>query len=730
MKKLGVFVFSLMATSSLAQPVVTPAPFVNGDPTLGTLPSYNDAWLNWRVAGLTPIGGIPNRTTQCGSTINPSGVTPGNSGDDASVINAAIAAANPASCNLILLGSGVFHFTASEDVVLYKSLTLRGSGICNASPLGANPTTTGTAPQCPTVLTMDNGAWPNYGGSLCGSTTGLPPSGTAPGSFTACPGVFCGFICIQPSSAALTNFGWGGCLFSDNPTTMSCGTTLTADAPQGATTVSVTSTANFSVGMWVMIDEDAQFVSTTNPTDNGNANIEAESDFLNTSGSPVTLRVGRPDTGCQGGIYGLCGSGSFVRFNHDIHLITAIGTGTLTFDSPLTAAFRQSGSHDARVYWPQTSGVNAPLLSQAGVENLTITRAVNGPIVMNMCAYCWIKNVEAEFWIHGIDLNYSARPELTGSYVHDCVDCANDGAEYPIGINSATTGALVHNNITLFGGKGMVGRTATAAVVAYNYEDWQRYQPNVASDGFLDMSVNGSHNAGTHHFLFEGNRGSNCDNDNTHGNATYHVYFRNHCAGLRTNFNDATNCGNLVSDASGTSWLNCVAQPAGNNGPLRAFGPMSFNYWMAYVGNVGGLSGVSTTGNGWVYFRCALGACGMGSETNLSIYMAGWSNPDWKYGDQNLDGTNGTPFLFKNSNFDYVTNGIPSAENPPSGFSGALPNSFYLSSAPSYFTGTSCTYPWPPIDSKNSPFVKTNSCSGAGIPALARWQAGTPFVQP
>ena len=35
------------------------------------------------------------------------------------------------------------------------------------------------------------------------------------------------------------------------------------------------------------------------------------------------------------------------------------------------------------------------------------------------------------------------------------------------------------------------------------------------------------------HILFEGNRGANLDNDDTHGNANYHTYFRNWGTGYR-----------------------------------------------------------------------------------------------------------------------------------------------------------------------------------------------------
>lgn len=702
------------------------------------MPAANNVSANWAKAGLAVIGGIPTRNTQCGSTVNPSGFVPPHASDDATIINAAIAACTTGQ--FVQLGAGTFQLDVSQNIILNKAITLRGTGNCTVTSLGSNPTSTG-GPFCQTIIQHYNGAWSVQNGAQCGSTTGTPPSGTAPGALGSCPNEFCGLICIQPASAALVNFGWGGCLLNgDDPFTNNCGSKLAVDAAQGATTVQVASTTNFSVGMWAMIDERPQYVTSANPTGHGNTAIQSSSDWLSSNPSPATLRLARPDGGCDSN-YGLCSTAAGTdRFNHDIKLISSIGAGpcpgagcTLTFDSPLTVAFRQSndpttgGTFDGRVYWPQANGSNQAFLAQAGVENLTVSRAVSGPITFTFCAYCWAKNVETSYWVTGLNVNFSARVQITGSFLHDCADCANDGAEYPLGINGAATEVLADNNIILFGGKGMVGRAASASVVAYNYVDWQRYQPNVAPDGFLDMGVNGSHEIGTHHWLMEGNRGSNCDNDNTHGNTVYHTYFRNHCAGLRTDFVDALNCNNTVSDMNDNYYNNCVLSHG--NGPLRPFGPMSFNYWMAYIGNVGGLAGQSTTGNGWVYFRCALGACGINSQTNKSIYMAGWSNPDWKYEDANLDGTTGT-YFFRNSNYDYVTAGIPSGENPPTGYTGTLPNSLYLSGAPSYFTGASCTYPFPPVTPQAGTVLPLNSCSGNGIPAKARWDAGTPFVQP
>ena len=86
----------------------------------------------------------------------------------------------------------------------------------------------------------------------------------------------------------------------------------------------------------------------------------------------------------------------------------------------------------------------------------------------------------------------------------------------------------------------MVGQAANSSVIANNYVDETFYEttPGQIGDYWVDMGVNGSHYAGTHHWLFEGNWATNCDNDETHGNALYHTYFRNWCTGYRSPFTE------------------------------------------------------------------------------------------------------------------------------------------------------------------------------------------------
>src|SRR5258707_4883198 len=130
MKKLAFVPLALMATQiASSQPVVTPPVFSVGDPTLGTLPTYNDAWANWKNAGLLSLGGIPNRTTQCGATVNPTGIAnPPQANDDAVTISNAIAACTAGQ--IVQLAAGTFIVSGSESIIIGHGVTLRGSGTC------------------------------------------------------------------------------------------------------------------------------------------------------------------------------------------------------------------------------------------------------------------------------------------------------------------------------------------------------------------------------------------------------------------------------------------------------------------------------------------------------------------------------------------------------------------------------------------------------------------------
>lgn len=690
------------AAYSQSSTYLLPAAPPPSDPTANVLPSYNDAYANWVNAGLATVGGIPTISTQCGSTVSPSGITPPAGGDDASLIQAAVTACTgtAGAPKFVLLSTGTFNLDTSEQVVIGKSgVGIKGSG---SAPVGTG--------NWGTVIQHYNGPWLKYPGQQCGVSIG---------STTTCPNVN-PMIFIGPNGGTF-DYGWSGCSApagAINPQTNNCGTLFTADAAQGDLSITVASTAPYVVGQWVLIAESPSLVSTANPT--GGANIQASSEFLTAeaAGTPAIMRMANPDGICT---YSFCTD----WLNQELHKVTAInsGTGVITFDDPITMAYRTS--HNARVFRPTSQTVNTyiPFLSKNFIENLTITRCTSSCIQFRYAELGWLRNIEASVVISGaFNSIYSARIQVEGNYFHNCADCQNNGSEYTFGVDSGSTEVRVTNNIINFFGKGMVGRGSNTAVIDNNYVDDTFYEttPTQIGDYWLDMGVNGSHYAGTHHWLFEGNWGTNCDNDETHGSASYHTYFRNWCRGYRTPFTDPSiSLG--VDDLAGVGWTKSGSTTVSQTpGPLRAAGPMAFNYWDAYIGNVLGTSS-TTSGAGWTYICTTV--------SSKCIWMSGWTGSEWSNQmDHNLNGATNT-WVFRHADYDYVHGSVfDYASGTPCGTgvacSHTLPDSFFLASAPAFFSSGS-GYTWPWVTPTGSPVIQTT-----GNPAKARWDAGTPFVQP
>jgi hypothetical protein len=707
----------------------------SGDPTVGVLPSYNDTYANWKNAGMVLVGGIPTRTTIC-ATVNPLG---GGLDDDANIQNAID---NCPAGEVVQLAAGAFSIhLADMPIHISKGITLRGTGDCGGT----------TSPYCQTSITVTDGILPYQVSGY------YPLCGTSSATAKDCPNGGEPEVLISPVLPDY-NYSWESCSNVGGNVGTGCGATpLAADAAQGQTTIQVTSTSNFTVGSWVLIDEASGAGWQPDPMNHwtGYVNVWAAPDWLSSSGSPATGRVEWPkyQIGGHGSAPGDFGLGSDDEYPYqagtpgcwfsycdrptaELHKIASIGAGpcpgtncTVTFDDPLTIAFRQSGGHNAQVYarlYGSNSSFTSPIsfLEQAGVENISLLRSPEGGLEMGLCVNCWVKNTEIGDWYNGgLSIEYSARSEINTVYVHHCWDSVNSGGEYPIDLRTGSTEMLITNSITNFGGKGMTARSGGAgSVVSYNYIDDQMYDDNSGiGDYWLDMSVNASHEVGPHHILFEGNWGDNLDNDNTHGNSTYITFFRNLSTGLRTpTYDPSISSSALVDDYTGKAYFcpsglaSCVSNPSG---PLRAAGPMAFNYWLAFVGNVLGVSGTTTAANGWTY---------SGDFTGHRIFMLGWNGENGGQ-DPNLTGATGS-YIFINGNYDYLNKAVTWQGSPVT-----LPNSFYLSSKPAFFTNGS-GYPWPWVTPTGSQQVQTgpSGCGGtcSALPAQARWQAGTPFVQP
>ncbi len=696
------------------------------DPTAGVLPAYDDAYANWKNAGLLTLGGIPtNRTTIC-ATVNPLG----NGKDDFNNIQNAIN--NCPVGQVVQLGAGAFTVHLADlPIQVSKGIVLRGTGDCGGK----------SSPYCQTSISVSDGAVA-YTGGMCGSGT----------TQVACPNGGPSVILVAPVSPDY-NYSWAQCGSAGGDLGTGCGAVaLNADAFQGQTTIQVANTKSFSVGEWVLIDEasGAQWIADPLNQWTGYGSVWASSDWLSPSGSPATGRVMWAKAQSNGGSWDFgptefpyqansvgCWHSYCDRPTAELHRIGSIGSGpcpgtacTLTFDDPLTIGFRKSGGHNAQVYpglYANQSGTGSPIsfLQSAGVENLSVLRAANGGIEMEFCAYCWLKDVDVGGWYGGgINVEYSVRSELNTDYVHNCWDSVNNGGEYPIALDNASTEILITNSITAFAGKGMVARAGGAgSVISYSDIDDSMYDAESGiGDYWVDMGLNASHYSGPHHVLFEGNWADNLDNDHTHGNSMYMTYFRNHGSGLRTPFTDPSN-NKLVNDFTGVGYAcgngasSCTPTAPG---PLRAAGPSAYNYWFAFVGNALGTSGKTTAANGWTY---------QGDWNANRIFMIGWNEGPGGQ-DPYLNGIKGS-YIFRHGNFDYVNNSVLWDSNTADH---SLPNSFYLSSKPAFFNAGS-GYPWPWVTPTEAQPIQTGpaGCSSgtcSALPARARFEAGTPFVQP
>jgi hypothetical protein len=306
----------------------------------------------------------------------------------------------------------------------------------------------------------------------------------------------------------------------------------------------------------------------------------------------------------------------------------------------------------------------------------------NGQLRFQWCSQCWAKSVDNTVWHdEGFAVESSFRVEIRDSYVHDAAWAQPGGAGYAISLSTASSEVLIENNISFKANKVMVARSAGAgSVFGYNYVDDGYINTNTS---WIEIGLNASHMVGPHHVLFEGNYGFNWDSDKTHGSAIYHTIFRNHLRGVRRDFGDT---------AAGTT-----------NGPRRCGGAAFYSYWHSFVGNVLGAPGQMA---GWVYQS--------GNMDTPAIWLLGWD--DWSPNptDPQVPAT-----TLRHGNYDYVTNSVvwdPSISNH------TLPPSLYLSQKPAFFNAGS-GYAWPWVNPTATPQLQT-------LPAKARFDAGTPFVQP
>src|SRR3954451_7840391 len=449
----------------------------------------------------------------------------------------------------------------------------------------------------------------------------------------------------------------------------STSTNLTSDAVAGTYSITLASTAGLSPGEFVLLDEDdytnASFIPL--PDRNGSptsAKILASDRVVFQDHSPS-------DPGDDPFPDSLTWFSRMGRPLNELKEIASISGNTVTFTSPITITYSVSNT-------AQLTAFDDTFVKYAGIENLSLKGGSDGNVRFADAAYSWMKNCEGAGWLgEGVAIDSSFRIEVRDSYIHDGAWPEPGGGGYAIGLAWGSAEALIENNIILRANKMMVGRSAGAGtVVAYNYAD----------DGFIltdpswqEVGINGSHMAGSHSWLFEGNESFNYDSDNTHGNSIYMTVFRNDLTGDRTDF----------------------PNPEGNS---RAVGLTFGSWWQSIIGNVLGAPGQMAD---WTYQTPGLG----NQWGNDNIWEIGYDPEHWE---QDADPKT-ISTLIRGGNYDYLTDSVHWEDVPPQ----ALPDSLYLSDKPTFFG----PYTWPWVD-------PTGSTQLYILPAKARYDAGTPFLLP
>jgi hypothetical protein len=694
-------VIALPATAQSNHAITGTSPTTpgGGDPTLGLLPADRDASANWKMAGLQSVGGIPNRTTVC-ATVNPTNSSPADVNNIQNAINSC-----PAG-EVVQLGAGAFLIQDGELVQINDAVTVRGAGPCAGASAGSAPYPA-TVTAC-TLIHRTNGA----------------------------------SLGVQGGSVWSPHFLLGPNEFDNSLATV---TNLAADAVPGSFAIQVASTSGFSVGQVVLLAEHPNF---------GWQNDWAFADQVWADPNHrITASAHLP---CQSNADQYCGNppsipcyfpfGNGVNCDYYVNenkQIASIGPGpcpgtncTVTFDSPIMISYRT-----ASLYSAVLASYTQSFTTQAGLEDMTLQNADYSDVLMTMCAYCWVKSVEDTVSAQGtIWIVSSFRDQIEGVYDHMGAYPYVGGGGYNWTIDNGSSELLFENSITMLNDKVMVMREAGGgSVFAYNYADMGFCADygcgDWAGSGFvaIESGINASHWMGTHHVLFEGNWAFNTAGDGTWGSDPFNVFFGNYAPGFRSKFTDYINH-TVVDD---------INNIPGGNSPLRAASLAAYHYWNSFIGNVLGVSGRTTAANGWIYTSY------IQSDDHAIFFLGALDQASGgEGGDPEVLGqqspapaacvsTSGDPCpAIRHGNYDYLNNAVVW---DPNNSDHNLPNSFYLSSAPAFFsTGSGYTWPW--VTPTGSPQLQrgptTATCTAnvggpcSGLPAKARVDNGTPFAQP
>jgi PKD repeat protein len=336
--------------------------------------------------------------------------------------------------------------------------------------------------------------------------------------------------------------------------------------------------------------------------------------------------------------------------------ITAISGNTLTINRPLYYTYSASFSPKVEKY---------ACVEGAGVEDLYIemVNAADASIRLWAAANCWVKNVESyNAGAAHVRLKECYACVVRSSYFHHAHGYA--GSEgYGVFLFGRNTDNLIEDNILYHLRHGVtIEWGGCGNVIAYNYAT-RFYDESYPNTDWLMESLH-AHGGHPYMNLFEGNICPNVVFDNAIGSSRHNTAFRNHAERY--------------------------SQGASLN--LNAIEVQMNNLYENVIGNV--LCRPGDTGSYEV------------QSSARGVYKLGCNQSDCSAPDPRSKAT-----LLRHGNFDYVTG---TTHWDPAIEERNLPNSYYLTSKPSFFG----TLPWPMIGPDLSPMV-------GDLPAKMRFEGKT-----
>jgi hypothetical protein len=424
----------------------------------------------------------------------------------------------------------------------------------------------------------------------------------------------------------------------------------TAGYAQGATSITLSSVTNLQVGWPITLDQ------IDDTTDSGDVYICLTQGACSYAGSGGASRNGRAQS--------------------QMVTVTSIsGTGPYTVGiSPGLYMPNWASSKTPQAWW-----ATGPVFLD-GVRNLsadhTSSNPPNGTVFFN-CLNCWQSGTRSIMGSAGgsethIRMFISNRITVQNNYFYQTASSAS--VQYGVEPFPSSDSLIQNNIFEKVQAPVPVNGSCSGCVVAYNFDVNNVFSPSTwLNQGEFMHAV-------TDYVLFEGNEGAGFYSDNSHGTHHFITVFRTAGNGYQQNLG---------------------ALPSGSTVPIQLD---AFSRFFNIIGNVWGSPALphnvyqvvepSTPGNTEIY------DVGNGDEIpndpNTARTLMRWGNYDTVTGARWCGNSSDPGWSTACGSTSEVPSGITNFANPVPA-STALPQSFYVSSQPSWWGNAGSSIPWPAI---------------------------------